>query len=117
MSTLRQSCTVGLLLLFSAGCLGFNLGAQRIGRQEWEEWYERNAAQVQWVGYQGSDADFHYFVARIQRMGDWKFIEIRREELILEDERPWSSDYTGPLYHYRVDPNRNYTRINPDGQP
>ena len=111
MRILRQCFMGGLLLLFASGCLGFNWGAQRISQQEWEDWFAQHESKVHWVGYQGSDVNFHYFVARIERMGDWKFIEVRREKLVLEDERPWSSDYTGPLYHYRVDPTRNYQKI------
>jgi hypothetical protein len=64
---------------------------------------------VRWVGYQGSDEQFHHYIARV--MDDWTFIQIRRDELKLDDIRPFSRASSAPLYYYLVDPSRNYQTI------
>ena len=64
---------------------------------------------VRWVGYQGSDPQFHHYIARV--MDDWNFIRIRKDELTVADERPYSPPSSARLYHYLVDPGREYSKI------
>lgn len=80
-----------------------------LNKQEAAEWYARYASMVQWVGYRGSDQQFHHFVARV--MDDWNFIQIRKDELRVDDERPYSTASNAPLYYYLVDPSRDYRKV------
>src|SRR5262245_13408351 len=80
-----------------------------LNKQEAADWYARNASMVRWVGYRGSDQQFHYFIARV--MDEWSYIQIRRDELTVADERPYSRVSRGPLYYYLVDPSREYRKI------
>src|ERR1043165_9363232 len=73
-----------------------------LDKQEAGDWYARYASMVRWVGYQGSDQQFHYYIARV--MDGWNFIRIRKDELKVDDERPYSTAPSAPLYHYLVDP-------------
>ena len=85
-----------------------------LNKQAADDWYMRYATLVRWVGYQGSDQHYHHFIARV--MDDWNFIQIRKEELTVEEERPYSNSSHAPLYYYLVDPSQDYRRIEPQGQ-
>lgn len=80
-----------------------------MNKQEAADWYSRYSSSVRWVGYQGSDAQFHHYIARV--MDDWAFIQIRKAELTVADERPYSTASSAPQYHYLVDPKRDYRKI------
>jgi hypothetical protein len=80
-----------------------------MNKQEAVDWYAKYSSQVRWVGYQGSDEQFHYYIGRV--MDDWSFIRISRDELEVEDERPFSRASSAPLYYYLVDPSRNYAKM------
>jgi hypothetical protein len=103
-----------LVVLLSAFLAAGGCVTSTMTRQAWDDWYARHAPTVLWVGYQGSDAYAHHFMARIKG-GDVKLIEIRRSELAVPDERPWSSYWTGPRYYYLVDPGQNYRKVKADG--
>jgi hypothetical protein len=103
-----------LVVLLSAFVAAAGCVTSTMTKQAWDDWYARHAPAVEWVGYQGSDAYAHHFIARIKG-GDVKLIVIRRSELVVADERPWSSYWTGPLYYYLFDPVQNYRRIEADG--
>lgn len=83
----------------------------RLNKEEATDWYARYASMVRWVGYQGSDEQFHYFIARV--MDGWSFIQLRRDELVVEDTRPYSTTSSAPLFHYLVDPASNYRKVEP----
>ena len=68
---------------------------------------------VRWVGYQGSDQQYHYFIARV--MDSWRFIQIEKSKLTVAEEWPNSKASSAPLYHYIVDPHNNYKKIEPTG--
>jgi len=106
MRSLHVNCFVAALaaLVSLTSCVKAPLN-----KQEAADWYTRYGSMVRWVGYQGSDQQFHYFIARV--MDDWGFIQIRRDELKLDDERPFSKASGAPLYYYLVDPSRDYQRI------
>ena len=69
-------------------------------------WYAQHHKQIGFVGYQGSDQTRHHFIARY--MDDWVFIVIKKEELRLNDERPFSRAWSAQLYYYLVDPSRYF---------
>ena len=73
------------------------------------DWYSRYSSMVRWVGYQGSDQQFHYYIARV--MDDWAFIQIPKSELTVTDERPYSTASSAPQYHYLVDPQQDYRKV------
>jgi hypothetical protein len=80
-----------------------------LNKQEAADWYARYGSMVRWVGYQGSDEQFHNYIARV--MDDWNFIQVRRDELKVDDVRPFSRASSAPLYYYLVDPSRDYQKI------
>lgn len=59
--------------------------------------------------YQGSDSIVHHFIYRI--MDNWAFITIKKEELTLEEIRPYSKTSSSPLGYYYVDPCKNFVKI------
>lgn len=61
------------------------------------------------LGYRGSDTQRHHFIARV--MDDWAFIQIKKEELKLDDERPFARTSSAPLTYYDVDPSRDFQKI------
>ena len=85
-----------------------------LNKQEAAGWYAQYASMVRWVGYQGSDQQFHYYIARV--MDDWNFIRITRDELVVGDERPYSTASSVPLYYYLVDPSGDYRKIEKKGE-
>ena len=85
-----------------------------MSRQQAVDWYTSNASELKWVGYQGSDKDYHYFVGR--KPDTWVFIRIWKNDLTVEDERPFTSTYRYPLYYYLVDPTQDYIKI-PNSEP
>jgi len=80
-----------------------------LNKQEAADWYARYASMVRWVGYQGSDQQVHHYIARV--MDDWNFIQIRKDELTVADEHPYSTVSSAPLYYYLVDPSREYRKV------
>ena len=84
-------------------------------KREWTkieviEWYAKYGSMVRGgLRYQGSDQQSHHFIARV--MDDWTFIQIRKDELKVDDERPFSRPSSAPLAYYAVDPSRNFKKI------
>ncbi|MBI1178298.1 hypothetical protein GC207_12755 [bacterium] len=78
-------------------------------RSETANWYAKYHSMVRWVGYQGSDQQYHHFVARV--IDDWAFIKIQKTELMVADERTYRGLPDSPLYYYLVDPNHDYRKI------
>src|SRR5215831_19352990 len=73
-----------------------------VNKQEAADWYASHASMVRWVGYRGSDQQFHHYIARV--MDDWTYIQIPKDEMTVADERPYSAASGAPLYYYLVDP-------------
>ena len=94
-------------LLLALGCIPA-CRTTPLNKQEAADWYARYASMVRWVGYQGSDQQFHYYIARV--MDDWNLIRIRKDELKVDDERPYSTASSAPFYHYLVDSSRDYRK-------
>lgn len=84
-------------------------------KQEVIEWYAEYHSLIRGgLGYQGSDQRWHYFIARV--FDEWVFIQMKKEELKLEDERPASSTSNASLAYYAVDPSRNFRKIEEESQ-
>ena len=81
-------------------------------KQEVVEWYAQNSSFVRGgLLYRGSDQKWHYFIARV--MDAWAFIQIKKEELKLEDERSYSEASSAPFSFYAVDPSQGFHKIEP----
>ena len=58
-------------------------------KKEVIEWHERFGSMERGgLGYQGSDEEHHHFIAR--PVDSWVFIKVKRDELKMDDERPFS---------------------------
>lgn len=101
-----QIATILLLLFGVAGC-----STAPMDKQEAAEWYASYHSAVRWIGYQGSDRQYHYFIARV--MDDWAFIRVKKSELAVADERPYRETLSSQLYYYLVDPSRDYRKVEP----
>jgi hypothetical protein len=44
-------------------------------------------------------------------MDEWVFITIKKEELTLEELKPYSKTSSSPLGYYYVDPCKNFVKI------
>ena len=76
------------------------------------EYITKNKAYSTWkemLLYQGSDSIAHHFMYRI--MDDWAFITIKKEELTLEELKPYSKTSSSPLGYYYLDPCKNFVKI------
>jgi hypothetical protein len=79
-------------------------------KREATDWYAKNSSMVRGgVGYQGSDAQSHHFIARV--MDEWVFIQIPTNELRLDDERPFSTGSSAQFAYYAVDPSRDFQKL------
>ncbi|MEJ2183060.1 MAG: hypothetical protein P8Y66_06015 [Nitrospirota bacterium] len=79
-------------------------------KQEVTQWYAKYHSAIRGgLGYQGSDRQWHYFIARV--FDEWVFIRMKKEEVRLEDERPALRTSNAPLAYYAVDPSRNFRKI------
>jgi hypothetical protein len=111
---MRSSSSICLLVFLATVGALTSCSTAPLNKQEAAEWYNKYHSMVRWVGYQGSDQRFHYFIARV--MDEWSFIQIGRGELDVADERPFSRASNGPLYYYLVDPSQNYRKVLPNDQ-
>jgi hypothetical protein len=106
-----------LLTLVLMGCAGpFELRKTTWTVAEVQEWYSRYQVNQPppWnrgITYQGSDKMWHHFIARVQTVDNWAVIKIPRDAIHLEEEFAYTTLSSGGARSYRVDPNRNFTRI------
>ncbi|HWA25495.1 MAG TPA: hypothetical protein VG734_07535 [Lacunisphaera sp.] len=102
-----------LLLILGLAVVGGLLSSCRKTewtKQEVVEWYAQYGSAVRGgLLYRGSDQQWHYFVARV--MDDWAFIQIKKEELKIEDERVYSQASSAPFSFYAVDPSQGFRKI------
>ena len=102
---MRRSCLILLLLLFLCGCSSYRVWK----RQEVVDWYVKGDSSIGSVMYRGSDARYHYFIARV--FDEWEFIQIARDELSLPDEHAYSDASGAPFSYYTVDPGNGFRKI------
>lgn len=86
---------------------------------EVQGWYERwslPSTTQRGLGYLGSDAEFHYFIAR--PIDSYVFIKIRRAELRIDDERPMQQTSAALMgVYYSVDPSDGFRKKAPNQSP
>lgn len=99
-----------LLIAFLCSC---NL-SYKMSKTEWtvpevKEWSDANDSLSTWKGillYQGSDSIHHHFIGRV--MDEWRWFNIKRNELNLKDVLPFNTSSSGQLGHYYVDPRQDF---------
>jgi hypothetical protein len=83
---------------------------EETSRQEVVAWYAKNWTMVRGgLGYQGSDAQYHHFVARVT--DEWVFLRVKRADLQLADVRPLPTSASTQVAYYAVDPSRNFEKV------
>ena len=108
--------SVVLLLLCTSSCADtFWLHKTKWSVSEVKEWYGDYLANERyaWNGilYQGSDEKYHHFTARVLK-GYWgEIIKIKREDLNLDDERPYLNSSESYFGYYFVDPANDFKKI------
>lgn len=96
--------------LAMVGCIVSSCRKTEWTKQEVVEWYAKYGTMVRGgLLYIGSDQQWHHFTARV--MDDWAFIQIRKEELKLDDERTFSSASSAPLFFYAVNPSHDFRKM------
>jgi hypothetical protein len=93
-----------------AGCASSGAGRSWT-KEEVVRWYGRGSGAERFIGYQGSDATRHHFIARV--MDTWTFIHLSKRELHLSDERPFERLSSAQLYYYLIDLSRGFAKIEP----
>jgi hypothetical protein len=71
---------------------------------EVKEWAVKQKETSTWHGlllYQGSDSLTHHFISRV--MDEWVWINIKRTELEIAEEKIYSKTSLSPLGYYYVD--------------
>jgi hypothetical protein len=94
---MRALTVIRLFMLFSVlGCIPACRHTP-MNKQEAADWFARYSSGVRWVGYQGTSQQSHHYIARVN--DGWAFIQIRKDELKVTDERPYSTASSAPQYH------------------
>lgn len=104
---------LGLLI---TGCAGpFEVRKTKWTVPEVREWYAgyRRSEPRAWNGirYEGSDARWHHFIARVPSVDNWAIIQIRREDLTVPLELPHARVSSNRNDYYFVDPANGFSRI------
>jgi len=100
---------LAVVVIFTCFSTLGSCGKRKWSKQEVDDWYAKYGTMVRWVGYQGSDEQSHFFIARV--MDDWAFIQIDKGELQVQDLRVHSKCSSGQLYYYLVDPTRDFKKM------
>ena len=107
--------TIPALFFFffiSACNLSYKMSGTEWTVPEVKEWVNANKDLSTWKGvllYQGSDTLHHYFVGRI--MDEWRWFNVKRSELSLEDIQPFNASSSGQWGHYYVDPAQDFKKV------
>ena len=97
---------IGVLLITNCG------GPWIMQKAELQKWYRDDLSRYSGagkLGYTGSDAAYHYFIAR--PVDDFVTIQVPRDDLTLKEERRTSELGRERMYFYLVDPARDFRRI------
>ncbi|TND08240.1 MAG: hypothetical protein FD123_2495 [Bacteroidetes bacterium] len=105
-----------LVLFFSLFIFGCTL-PQSLRKTEWtvpevKEWVNKNEKYSTWKGlllYRGSDTARHHFISRV--MDEFVWFDIKRAELVVPEEKPYSTQSSAPLGYYYVDPKQDFVRV------
>lgn len=102
-----------VVLMISACNLSYRMTKTEWTVPEVKKWAADNQERSTWKGlilYQGSDTEYHHFIGRV--MDEWRWFNIKRTELSLEDVRPYSNTSSGSLGYYYVDPLAGFVKVN-----
>jgi hypothetical protein len=83
-----------------------------MAKSELQTWYRDELSRYSGagkLGYTGSDANFHHFIAR--PIDDFVGIQVPKGQIKLKDERPVSELGSGRMYFYLVDPGHGFDKI------
>jgi hypothetical protein len=81
-------------------------------KSELQHWYRDELSRYSGagkLGYQGTDADFHHFIAR--PIDDFVGIQVPKNQIKLPEEHPASELGSHRMYFYLVDPNHGFRKI------
>ena len=102
------TCVVIIIFLIT-GCAVSNAGGQKNWTvSEVQNWYNKNSSSSNCILYRGSDLQTHHFLSRV--IDEWVFLTIKKNELSMPDERPYSATSLGKLGYYYVDPNNHFVK-------
>jgi hypothetical protein len=107
-----------LCVALLAGCAGpFQVRKTKWTVGEVKSWYadysKNEPGGVRGIAYQGTDPKYHHFIARVLSVDNWAIIKVKKEELKVPEELPYSAASSAPFAHYYVDPARDFARIAP----
>jgi hypothetical protein len=105
--------SLSLLLFLGLGCAGpFETRKSTWTVKEVKDWYAKNAqtepSLSRGIIYEGSDPKYHHFTAHMRTVDNWAIIQIKKSDLKLKDERPYSHSSKNPSGYYYVNPSREF---------
>jgi len=102
----KNALTLIAFALVFTGCAVSN-GAQKSWTvSQVQEYYNKNSSTTNCFLYRGTDGQTHHFLSRV--IDQWVFLTIKKNELSMPDERPYS---TAKLGYYYVDPNNHFVKL------
>ena len=109
-----KKATISILIIaFLFGCnLSYRLSKTNWTILEVKSWSKDNKDNSTWHGlllYQGSDSIYHHFIGRI--VDEWVWFNIKRNDLLLDNEKPINDKLKGHLGYYFVDPNNDFKMV------
>ncbi len=113
---MTRAITFVVLLAMLVGCAGpFQIRKTKWTVEEvktWYAWYSKNEpGGDRGIAYQGSDSRYHHFIARVLSVDNWAIIEVKKEDLKVPEELPYSRISSAPFAHYYVDPSRDFAKV------
>jgi hypothetical protein len=76
--------------------------------KEWAVKQKETSTWQGWLLYQGSDSLTHHFISRV--MDEWVWINIKRTELEIADEKIYLRTSSSPLGYYYVDATNGFIK-------
>ena len=100
---------IDLMILFLATLTTASAQSNVFRKTEWtvaevKAWVNEQKPLPSWHGsilYQGSDSSRHHFISRV--MDEWIWFKIKREELMIAEEKNFRTDSSAPFGYYYVD--------------
>ncbi len=83
-----------------------------MSKNELVSWYRNDLSRFSGsgkLGYLGSDAEFHHFIAR--PVDDFVRIQVPKSQLKLKEEHSKSELGSGRMYFYQIDPEHGFRKI------
>lgn len=113
---MMRATTIVILLSLVVGCASpFEIRKTTWTVEEVKTWYasfsKHEPGGNGGIAYQGTDAKYHHFVAHVLSVDNWAIIAVKKEELKVPKELPYSRASRAPLAYYYVDPSRNFAKV------